>query len=254
MSITAHFVIKNEEIWIWYAIMAIIDHVDKVLVLDTGSTDHTVEIVKSIKSDKIELVEPKKCEGMDFYDSFTEWKNQLVNMTKTTWWICIDADEIYSTSGFKIMKDLLPAIPIEYTTLASKMKFFVEHLHRVSSEEVTWRYAFVRTGEHRWILGYGDEILVPRPAPAQRLSHWYNHEGWEFDCFHTTFLQRTYLEKDDTYQRAHRKIRCETGKLYKGMYGYEGHYPEVFYRKDVPLIVVNPYIEQIHKTKEEFGM
>ena len=88
----------------------------------------------------------------------------------------------------------------------------------------------------------------------KRLAHWYNHEDWEFDCFHTTFLKRTHLEKDDTYQREHRKTRSTTGKLYTGMYGYSGPYPEVFYRKDVPAIVNNPYIKQIYKPKEEFGM
>jgi hypothetical protein len=254
-GITAHFVVKNEEIWIWYAIMAVIDHVDKVLICDTGSKDNTIAIIKSIKSDKIELIERGELNGRDFYDAFTDWKNELIDMTKTKWWVCIDADEVYSTSGFKMMKDLLPTVPEQYSTLACKMKFFVEHLHRVSAEQVTWRYAFVRTGAHRWVLGYGDEKLGnPQPIKEQRLAHWYNNEGWEFDCFHTTFLKRTNLDKDDTYQRAHRKIRCETGKLYTGMYGYSGPYPEVFYRKDVPSLVKNEYIEQIHKTKEEFGM
>jgi hypothetical protein len=71
-----------------------------------------------------------------------------------------------------------------------------------------------------------------------------------------TFLQRSSNDTENVYQRKHRQLRSQIGKLYNGHYGYCGPYPEIFYRKDVPDIVkkINPYIEQIYKTKEEFGM
>ena len=91
-----------------------------------------------------------------------------------------------------------------------------------------------------------------------RLAHLYSREGWDFDCFHVTFLQRSSTCDDDdkTYQRQHRKLRTIHGEYYRGKFGYSGPYPEVFYREDVPEIVksINPYIQQIYRPKEEFGM
>jgi glycosyltransferase involved in cell wall biosynthesis len=52
-GITVHMVVKNEDQWIWYSIQSVLQYVDKILITDTGSTDHTVEIIKSIKSPKL---------------------------------------------------------------------------------------------------------------------------------------------------------------------------------------------------------
>ena len=257
-KVTAHMIVKNEDIWVWFAVQAILDSMEKIIIYDTGSTDKTLEIVDTFKSDKIQLIKmsPLK-DGEDFYEKFTKCKNEMIEMTTTPWWLCVDGDEIYSNS-INEMVNKLHEIPEEYTVLSVRMKYFVEHLHRVSAEDVTYRYAFVRTGAHRWGYGYGDEILCfPQPVKDQRLSYWYSRESWEFDCFHTSFLQRSSLdtsENSEAYQRKHRQLRSQVGKLYNGMYGYCGPYPEVFYRKDIPEIVKNQYIEQIYKTKEEFGM
>ena len=51
--IWANCLIKNEERWVWYALQSVLPYVDKILVWDTGSTDNTVEIIKTIKSNKI---------------------------------------------------------------------------------------------------------------------------------------------------------------------------------------------------------
>jgi len=256
-DVTAHVVVKNEDVWIWFVLQALLPSMKKILICDTGSTDHTLEIINSIKSDKIELIQRTP---VDLYEDFTKFKNELCAMTQTPFWVIVDGDEVYSEIALNEMVEKLSEIPEQYTVLSTRMKYFVEHLHRVSAMDVTHRYAFVRNGKHLWSYGFGDEVLAfPQPTKEHRLSHWYQREGWEFDCFHTSFLQRSSLDTDETsevYQRKHRQIRAKVGKLYNGMYGYSGPHPEVFYRDDIPDIVkqINPYIEQIYKTKEEFGM
>ena len=59
-TLTAHMMLCNEERWCWYAIMSVIDHVDHMIIFDTGSTDRTVEIVKGI------LVEPRYSQKIIF--------------------------------------------------------------------------------------------------------------------------------------------------------------------------------------------
>ncbi len=47
MTIWGQTVIRNEENWVWFAIMSVIKFVDKVIVYDLGSADNTLKIVKS---------------------------------------------------------------------------------------------------------------------------------------------------------------------------------------------------------------
>jgi len=258
-SVTGHLVIRNEEIWIWYCIQSVLPFLDKLLICDTGSEDRTLEIIDTIKSDKIQVIKKPKLTGLEFQREFTNYKNELVDMTETDWWFALDGDEIYSEVGFKEMLDKLPTIDPKWTTLSVRMKYFVEHLHRVSSPQVVHHYRFVRTGAHNWGLGYGQILMAnPQPKKNQRLSGWYEKEGWDFECFHTSFLRRSHNFDGDehSYQRQHRKTRTQLGVLYKGIYGYNGPYPAVFYNKEVPEIVkdINPYIEQIYMTKEDFGL
>ena len=49
MKIWVNTIVHNEENFIWFAVMSVIDYVDKVLIYDTGSTDKTVEIIKEIQ-------------------------------------------------------------------------------------------------------------------------------------------------------------------------------------------------------------
>jgi hypothetical protein len=37
MKIWAHVVCQNEENYIWFALMSVVSHVDKIIVRDTGS-------------------------------------------------------------------------------------------------------------------------------------------------------------------------------------------------------------------------
>lgn len=47
-NITVHTLVKNEEKWIWFSIMSVINFVDKLIIFDTGSTDNTVRIINEI--------------------------------------------------------------------------------------------------------------------------------------------------------------------------------------------------------------
>src|SRR3990167_4403350 len=90
-SLTVHCVVKNEERWIWFALQSILDIADKVLVYDTGSSDRTVDIIKTIKNKKIIFEERGKvnAKGLTLLR-----KEQLVR-TITEWFLILDGDEIW---------------------------------------------------------------------------------------------------------------------------------------------------------------
>ena len=47
-KVWANTIIKNEDRYIWFSVMSVINYVEKLLIWDTGSTDRTVDIIKLI--------------------------------------------------------------------------------------------------------------------------------------------------------------------------------------------------------------
>ncbi len=90
-DITAHMVVKNEDQWVWFAINSVLPYVKKIFITDTGSTDNTLEVIKSIKSPKIKLTQTK----INHPSELTKIRQRQLNKTHTSWLWLVDADEIY---------------------------------------------------------------------------------------------------------------------------------------------------------------
>ena len=115
-EITVHTLVRNEEKWIWFAIMSVIDFVDKILVYDTGSTDNTVAIIEGILqnekySNKIHF-EKKPAVTKD---DFTLLRQDQILKTHTKWFLVLDGDEIW------YKKDLQNLITISKETKATML-------------------------------------------------------------------------------------------------------------------------------------
>lgn len=89
--VTAHTIVRNEERFLWYAITSVIDHVDHMLIYDTGSTDKTVAIIKSFSSPKISFSQ----KGTVNAKQLVELRNQQILATDSHWLLNLDGDEIY---------------------------------------------------------------------------------------------------------------------------------------------------------------
>jgi len=95
--------VKNEDIFVKTAITNILPFVSEIIVFDTGSTDRTIDEIKSIKSKKIKLFVKRDHNP----ERLTEYRNEMIRMTKTPWFIIVDGDEVYSKRTLeKIVKKL----------------------------------------------------------------------------------------------------------------------------------------------------
>jgi len=94
MKIWVHTLVKNEEKFIWYAVMSVIDQVDKVLIWDTGSTDGTVEIIKRIKKKYPHKVIFKEV-GEITPEEFPLVRQEMLDKTEADWFLVVDGDEIW---------------------------------------------------------------------------------------------------------------------------------------------------------------
>ena len=96
---------KNEENFIYYSLKSVINYVEQIIVFDTGSTDRTVEIVKSLMEEypgKILFEEKGLCDK----ERHTILRQEMIEKTKTSWFMILDGDEIWSSGGMlEILKN-----------------------------------------------------------------------------------------------------------------------------------------------------
>lgn len=98
-SVTSHTIVRNEERWIKAGLLSVIDYIQEMLVWDTGSTDKTVEIIKSIKNPKIKFKEVGKVTRR----RLVKLRNQQIKETKTDWFLLLDGDEIWPKRNLLVL-------------------------------------------------------------------------------------------------------------------------------------------------------
>jgi glycosyltransferase involved in cell wall biosynthesis len=103
MSITLCMVLRNEAAILPACLGSIVQHVDEILIADTGSTDSTKELVHSICHATIfdfEL-DPKIC------FSVAPARNFLYEKVSTDWIFYLDADEILEMTNGALIRDVV---------------------------------------------------------------------------------------------------------------------------------------------------
>ncbi|MBR2179968.1 MAG: glycosyltransferase [Selenomonadaceae bacterium] len=86
IKISACYIVKNEEKMLQCSIESLKSAVDEIIVVDTGSTDKTIEIAKSYGAKVIETT---------WQDDFSTPRNLAIDNATGDWIIFIDADEYF---------------------------------------------------------------------------------------------------------------------------------------------------------------
>lgn len=105
-TIWAHTLVKNEERYLWYAVMSVADFVDKILLWDTGSTDNTLAIIEEIKKAKGEKISFKEV-GEVNPEEFTKVRQEMLDQTKSDWILILDGDEVWWEESIKDLTNLI---------------------------------------------------------------------------------------------------------------------------------------------------
>lgn len=99
-KIIVHCLVKNEERFIWYALQSVLPYVNHIMVWDTGSTDKTLDIIRSVKSSKISLKTFKSVSAT----LHTKLRQQMLQATpkgKYDWLMILDGDEVWAKESIK---------------------------------------------------------------------------------------------------------------------------------------------------------
>ena len=86
LKISACYIVKNEEKTLPHSIESLKSAVDEIVVVDTGSTDKTIEIAKSYGAKVIETT---------WQDDFSTPRNLAIDNATGDWIIFLDADEYF---------------------------------------------------------------------------------------------------------------------------------------------------------------
>lgn len=177
-ELSVFLITKQEESNLKRCLESVKDIATEIIVVDSGSTDRTVEIAKEYGA---------KTYHKDF-TSFTEQKNYALEMTTKPWALNIDADE-----------DLTPALSAEITSVLSNPKaegyylirstvFLGRHMkHSGIALEKCLR--LVKKGNAKYTGGRVHEVLEVKG---------------KIDCLKNIFMHNTYTSIDQYFDKFNR--------------------------------------------------
>ncbi|OGE29014.1 hypothetical protein A2867_03570 [Candidatus Daviesbacteria bacterium RIFCSPHIGHO2_01_FULL_40_11] len=238
-TIWANTIVHNEENFIWFAIMSVIDWVDKMLVWDTGSTDKTVEIIEEIIKIKPRKIEFKEVGPVDKFE-FTKMRQAQLSKSRCDWILILDGDEIW-------WEDSIEKLTYEINTKSEKLDGLVvpmivpvgDIFH--IQEELAGRYKIHNK------KGHINLRAINRRIPGLHVDWPYGREGY-FDADNKpvqnregmVFLDAPYLHvthlKRSTKARNYNKFKHELGEALPKDF----QYPEVLYAS-YPNVISNPW-------------
>lgn len=234
-------IVKNEDIFIWYAITAVLPYVDKIIIFDTGSTDKTVEIIRSIKSRKIcfKQFNIAKIEGI------SQLRQKQLDMTDNGWLWTVDGDEIYPGPLGKEIIRLINTKGDKLEGIVVKRYDLLGDIYHYQSEKVGTYNLFGKKGH------FAIRLLNKKNLPGLHVKGKYPYEGYydnsEIEVihhspekflitkerlFHAMYLARSTKggSLSDTFHR--NKYKIEAGYKFDPVQNF----PEVF-KKERPLFI-----------------
>jgi glycosyltransferase involved in cell wall biosynthesis len=128
---TVHCLVKNEDIWVKAAIESVLPFAEKIFVFDTGSTDKTVEEIKSIQSPKI-IFEKK---GATDHFGLVNLRREMIKKTTTDWLLILDGDEIWPEKELEKLIKKAQSAPENVVALVNRNKNCVGDVYHYLPEE-----------------------------------------------------------------------------------------------------------------------
>ncbi len=252
MRIWVHTLVKNEERYIWYSVMSVIEFIDRILIWDTGSSDNTTAIIKEIQK-----LYPKKVDfsevGEVDEEKFTEIRQKMLDETKSDWFMILDGDEVWWEDAIKKHLEIIQKRGKELDSIVSRYFNVVGDIYHYQ-EEIAGRYRLDNQLGHlnirfvnRWIEG----LCFKKPHGQQGL---YDVKGNliqdrnknkrifidDPSYLHFTNLVRSSsIEEDWKVPKREIKFKYDLGISFP----LDFYYPEVFF-KPRPKIVPSPWFNR----------
>lgn len=242
IEITTHTLIKNEDQWVWYALSAWEPFAGEMLVYNDNSDDETEAVLESLKSPKIIIKKVAAKEKKDL----TMFRNQMLEETKTEWFLLLDGDEIWNRKTIKVFLSYLEKLPKNVWAVVMETRNCVGDVFHYLPEN-TGRYELLgRTGHltvraYRKMPGFGWAGIYPLEDYHDSLGRSVYKQNNHLAFFDGFYWHLTHLRRSSSSKKVwgFRNQKYESGVEIKE----DNELPEVFFEKR-PLIVSDPLRKQ----------
>jgi glycosyltransferase involved in cell wall biosynthesis len=243
--ITAHVIVKNEENFIWYSVLSVINYVDEVLICDTGSTDKTIKIIDELIKKCPRKIKYKQIGTVD-KNKYSEVRQEMLNITKNGWILILDADEIWWDESIMKVCNFVNNNEKYETVIVPTYNLVGDIFH--FQEKSAGKYKFGNQEGHYALR------LINKNIPGLHVVNEYGKEGFadsdnidiqnrdinkqkfiDAPYVHPTHLVRS--SKDNEVMQRAKKMKYEIGEEFP----IDFYYPESFFRAR-PSFVPNVWI------------
>lgn len=238
-KIWVNCLVQNEDKFIWFALMSIINYVDKILVWDTGSTDKTVAIIQDIREkfkDKIDFQEFGKVDAQ----TLTNLRHKQLIVSRCDYILVLDGDEIWPEVSIEKVLDIINSEGDKFDGLVVPFYNLVGDIYHYQDESAGRYKLLGRVGHltirlvNRRVPGikvknkFPDEGLYIKDQPLQNSK---NLKFLDAPYLHATHLKRSSMGRDDKRYR----YKYELGHKFPKDF----EYPKSLFL-DYPEIVSSP--------------
>ena len=248
VKISACVIVKNEEKNIARWLKNVKKYANEIIVVDTGSTDKTVEIVKKSKA---------KLYFFKWINDFSAAKNFAISKAKGNWIVFLDADEYFTPLACKRLRPYIESIhndgkvmglrsplinidedndnevlsSVEQVRVFRKDKhvFYREPIHEYIDSTKKGAYPFIISDLTIYHTGYSASVNRQKTERNLELLKLDIERSGGENEFHYPYMAVTYLnmqEYDKAIQYAelsiknpNRKVRSQLGQMYHIMLG-----------------------------------
>lgn len=231
VTVTAQMIVANEDRFIGFAISSVLPFVDQLIIFDTGSTDKTVEIIKSFNSPKI-IFEEK---GSTNPQQLVTLRNEQIKLTKTDFFILVDGDEVWPKENLEKLLESLGTMPVDKIAVYCRTRNAVGDIYHFLPES-SGKYQFEGKTGHFTMRAFRNipGINVEGTYPLET----YKYKGtslndWNEKLFFadTWYLHATHLQRSSSSKKiaGFRSQKIETGLILK-----KDEIPQVFLTNPQP--------------------
>ena len=239
MKIWVNTIVNNEENFIWFAVMSVIDYVDKILIWDTGSSDQTVNIIQElmqIHSNKISFKEVGEVNKFQF----PKMRQKMLDESKSDWVLILDGDEIWWESSIRKIKHEINFKGDQFEGIVVPMVVPVGDIFHLQ-EEKAGRYKILGKKGHLSLKAFSKNI------PNLHVDAFYGKEAFldkdnipiqerkKIIFLNTPLLHVTHLKRSK-HKRKYDKFKNEFGNPVSENFKF----PEVLY-KNYPRQIPDPF-------------
>jgi len=253
MRIWVNTLVRNEERYLWYAVMSAVRYVDKILIWDTGSSDKTPQIIKELNRSFPEKIDFKNF-GEVTAEQFPIVRQKMLDATDSDWVLILDGDEVWWEESIKTLKEVIEKEGKYLESIVSRYYTVVGDIYH-HQHESAGMYEIDKDRGHLNIKAMNRHIPGLHAARPHGQQGYFDAKGKliqgrsykkRFHIKNPAYLHFTNVQRsplDTKVIKRSMKLKYEIGQSFP----LDFYYPEVFFRER-PKIVDSPWT----RMSEEF--